>query len=55
VFKNRVMRKAVETKVEEWEGGVKYYLDDEIKDMRWAGHVEGKGREKTMQHFVWEI
>lgn len=30
--------------MEEGAGGVKYNLDDEIKDMRSAGHVEGMGR-----------
>jgi len=41
--------------VEEREGGVKYYLDEEIKDMRWAGHVAGMWREKCIEHFAWEI
>jgi hypothetical protein len=55
VFENRVLRKKLETK----SGGtsrrlgnyctlkicVKCYLDDKIKDMRWARHVEGFGRE----------
>jgi hypothetical protein len=39
--------------VEERAGCVKYYLDDEIKDMRWAGHVEEMRREKSIQHIVW--
>jgi hypothetical protein len=46
VFRNRVLRKTVET-----EGGgtnrrLKCYLVDEIKNMRWAGHMEGMGREQ---------
>jgi hypothetical protein len=55
VFQNRVLRKKLKTK----SGGmsrrlgnyctlticVKCYLDDKIKDMRWARHVEGFGRE----------
>jgi hypothetical protein len=58
VFKNRVLGRKVES---EGEGTscrlenyctlnicVKYYLDDKIKDMRWARHVEGMQREKVV-------
>jgi len=55
VFKNRVLRKAVETKGGGTNRRLEYCLDDKIKDMRWAGHVEGMGREQSIQHFVWEI
>jgi len=36
--------------VEERAGSVKYYFDDEIKDMGWAGNVEGMGREQCVQY-----
>jgi hypothetical protein len=65
VFKNRVMGKTERTKGAgtsrrlgnncTFKICLKYYLDYEVKDMRWAGHVEGMGREKCIQHFVWKI
>ena len=47
VFKNRVLRKTVETKGGGTNRRLKYYLDDEIKDVRWARHMEGMGRERV--------
>lgn len=55
VFKNRVLWKTVETKGGGTNRRLKYYLVDEIKDMRWAEHMEGMEREQCIQHFVWEI
>lgn len=60
LFKKRLMRKTVRTKGAGTSSRlgnnctfkicVKYYMDYEVKDMRWVRNVEGMGREKCLEN-----